>query len=221
MRPFEDLLKESVARHGHLCAGQVIGVRMSMLGCKLIGIENPRADDWRKKLMVFVEIDRCATDAIQSVTGCSMGKRSLKFRDFGINAATFLNLVTGEAYRIVSTEESRKLADLYAPEESNPAQRQLIGYQQMPDSELFNVQAVSVRLEEWEMPGPARRKVACGKCGQIVRDGRENMQDGMPLCRPCSGMGYFEADVQDGDGIQQASFMRIERPPYAGYREGD
>lgn len=193
MRPFEELLKESVARHGHLCAGQVIGVRMSMLGCSLLGIENPRADGWRKKLMVFVEIDRCATDAIQSVTGCSMGKRTLKFRDFGINAATFHNLVTGEAYRIVSTEESRKLADLCATEESDPAQRQLIGYQQMPDNELFHVQAVSVQVEEWDMPGPARKKVACGRCGQIVRDGKEVIRDGIPLCRPCSGTGYFEA----------------------------
>lgn len=220
MRPFEDLLKESVARHGHLCAGQVIGVRMSMLGCKLLGIDNPKADGWRKKLMVFVEIDRCATDAIQSVTGCSMGKRTLKFRDFGINAATFLNLASGEAYRIVSTEESRELADLYAPGESDPARRQLIGYQHMPDSELFHVQPVNVRLEELEMPGPARRKVACGRCGQLVRDGREVIQDDMPLCRPCSGIGYFEADVQDGDIIQQPCFMRIERPPYAGYPEG-
>lgn len=198
MKPFEDLLKESVERHGHLCAGQVIGVRMSMLGCRLVGIENPKADGWRKKLMVFVEIDRCATDAIQSVTGCSMGKRTLKFRDFGINAATFLNLETRKAYRIVSTEESRTLADLYAPEKSDPAQRQLIGYQQMPDSELFTVQAVSVRLEEWEMPGPPRRKVACGKCGQIIRDGREIMlRDSIPLCHPCSGMGYFEVDELD------------------------
>ncbi|GLI33022.1 formylmethanofuran dehydrogenase subunit E [Desulforhabdus amnigena] len=199
MRPFEDLLKESVAQHGHLCAGQVIGVRMSMLGCKLIGIENPKSDGWRKKIMVFVEIDRCATDAIQSVTGCSMGKRTLKFRDFGINAATFLNLETGEAYRIVSTEESRKLAELYASEEPDLARRQLIGYQQMPDADLFHVQEVNVRLEEWEMPGPARRKTTCERCGQIVRDGREVIQDGIALCRPCSGLGYFEANAPDVD----------------------
>jgi formylmethanofuran dehydrogenase subunit E len=204
MRPFEELLKESVTRHGHLCAGQIIGVKMSMLGCKLLGIDNPGADGWRKKLMVFVEIDRCATDAIQSVTGCSMGKRTLKYRDFGINAATFLNLLTGKAYRIVSTEESRKLAEIYAPEECDPARRQLIGYQHMPDSELFHVQAVSVRLEEWDMPGPSRSKVACGRCGQIVRDGREVMQNGIALCPPCGGMGYFKANISDAGCHLQA-----------------
>ncbi len=193
MRAFATLLEESAARHGHLCAGQVIGVRMAMLGCRLLGIDDPRAAAWRKKLMVFVEIDRCATDAIQSVTGCSMGKRTMKFVDFGINAATFLNLATGEAYRIVSTEESRKLADHYAPEESDPARRQLIGYQQMPDNELFHVQAVHVQVGELDMPGPARKKVACGRCGQLVRDGKEAIRDGIPLCRPCSGTGYFDA----------------------------
>ncbi len=192
MKPFEELLQESVARHGHLCAGQVIGVRMSMLGCKLVGIDNPGVGVWRKKLMVFVEIDRCATDAIQSVTGCSMGKRTLKFRDFGINAATFLNLETREAYRIVSTEESRNLANLYAPAECDPKLRQLIGYQQMPDGELFDIHAVSVQLDELDLPGPPRRKVECARCGQVVRDGREVIRNAITLCRPCSGMGYFE-----------------------------
>jgi formylmethanofuran dehydrogenase subunit E len=192
MRSFEELLKESVARHGHLCAGQVIGVRMAMLGCKLVGIDNPGEGAWRKKLMVFVEIDRCATDAIQSVTGCSMGKRTLKFCDFGINAATFLNLETGEAYRIVSTEQSRELADLYAPNESDPKVRQLIGYQQMPNGELFDVHPVTVQLDDSDMPGPSRTKVTCAGCGQVVRDGREILRDGIMLCRPCGGMAYFE-----------------------------
>jgi formylmethanofuran dehydrogenase subunit E len=190
MKSFEELLKESVAGHGHLCAGQVIGVRMAMLGCRLIGIEDPKNSKWRKKVMVYVEIDRCATDAIQSVTGCRMGKRTLKFRDFGINAATFLNLETKQAYRIVSTEESRKLADAYAPEEPASARRQLIGYQRMPDEELFSIQPVRVPMEAWEMPGPPRRKATCIQCGQVIRDGREIDSSDKVLCRPCAGMSY-------------------------------
>ena len=110
MQSFEELLKQSVSRHGHLCAGQVIGVRMAMLGCRLVGIKDPLAPEFRKKLITYVEIDRCATDAIESVTGCRTGKRTLKLKDFGINAATFLNLESHEAYRIVSTEQSRELA---------------------------------------------------------------------------------------------------------------
>ena len=116
MKPFEELLADSVEQHGHLCAGQVIGVRMAVLGCRLVGIEDPKAPAYKKKLIVFVEIDRCATDAIQSVTGCRLGKRTLKFKDYGINAATFVNLDTRTAYRIVSTESSRDSCKAFAPE---------------------------------------------------------------------------------------------------------
>ncbi|MBW2329055.1 MAG: formylmethanofuran dehydrogenase subunit E family protein, partial [Deltaproteobacteria bacterium] len=98
---FDNLLEISTKIHGHLCAGQVIGVRMSMLGLERIGIDDPKGAD-RKKLYVLVEIDRCATDAIQSVTGCSLGKRSMRWMDFGIMAATFVNLETGKAVRITA-----------------------------------------------------------------------------------------------------------------------
>jgi len=194
MKPFESLLEESVKRHGHMCAGQVIGVRMAMLGCRLVGIEDPKAPEFRKKLIVYVEIDRCATDAIESVTGCRMGKRTLKFKDFGINAATFLNLDTKAAFRIVSTEKSRDLAGEYAPGETSPQRQQLEGYKHMPDDLLFDVRKVIVTPPEWEMPGPPRRHAACSHCGQMVRDGREVMVEGNPLCRPCAGEAYFSAD---------------------------
>jgi formylmethanofuran dehydrogenase subunit E len=190
MQSFDFLLERSVKRHGHLCAGQVIGVRMAMLGCRLVGIDEPLAPEHRKRLVVFVEIDRCATDAIESVTGCRLGKRTLKFKDFGINAATFVNLDTRLAYRIVSTERSRELAAGYAPAEPDRARQQLEGYRRMPDELLFDIQRVTVDLPEWELPGPPRRHAVCDRCGQVVRDGRERLKEGRTLCRPCAGEGY-------------------------------
>jgi formylmethanofuran dehydrogenase subunit E len=192
MKSFDELLQESVERHGHLCAGQVIGVRMAMLGCRLVGIEDPKAPQARKKLIVYVEIDRCATDAIESVTGCRMGKRTLKFKDFGINAATFVNLDTLAAVRIVSTESSRDLASKYAPEAETRQRQQLEGYKRMPDEALFEVQRVRVNLPEWDMPGPPSRHAVCRKCGQMVRDGKEILVGSDLLCRHCAGESYFE-----------------------------
>jgi formylmethanofuran dehydrogenase subunit E len=191
MEPFEALLEKSVAQHGHLCAGQVIGVRMAMLGCRMIGMDDPKAPQNRKKLIVFVEIDRCATDAIESVTGCRMGKRTLKFKDFGVNAATFVNLETMEAYRIISTETSRQTCERYAPGVDDPKQRQIQGYSKMPDELLFDIQKVSVDLPDSEMPGPPKSHAVCSRCGQMVRDGKERYIDGQPLCRPCAGEGYY------------------------------
>lgn len=204
MKPFEELLAESVARHGHLCAGQVIGVRMAMLGCRLVGIEDPNLRENRKKLIVYVEIDRCATDAIESVTGCRMGRRSLKFKDFGINAATFLNMDTGVAYRIVSTESSRDLAKAFAPEQQTLFHQQMEGYKRMPDDLLFDVQRVAVALEPWELPGPAQRKVTCQRCGQVVRDGREVQIREEILCKPCAGQGYYKV-IEDSSLSKEAT----------------
>lgn len=203
MAPFEELLKRSVAQHGHLCAGQVIGVRMAMLGCRLVGIEDPKLPEFRKKMIVYVEIDRCATDAIESVTGCRMGKRTLKFKDFGINAATFVNLETKTAYRIISTERSRETCQHYAPDQTDPKERQIKGYSKMPDELLFDIQQVKVDLPDTDMPGPPRSHAVCSRCGQMVRDGKERRVSDQILCRPCAGEGYYQ-------------LMENHHPDYAG-----
>jgi len=191
MKPFEDLLASSAEAHGHLCPGQVVGVRMAMLGCRLIGLDEPTSYDQIKKLIVYVEMDRCAGDAVAHVTGAKLGRRSLKFVDYGIMATTFLNLETGKAYRVLSTEEARDLAAHYAPEVSGKYEQQLEAYKRMPDSVLFRVQEVEVTLSEFDLPGPTRRKVSCSRCGQVVRDRREVIRDGRTLCNPCAGNAYF------------------------------
>lgn len=189
MEDFETLLARSVQHHGHLCPGQVIGVRMAMLGCRLIGIQDPLKDI--KKLIVFVEIDRCASDAIAVVTGSKLGRRSLKFVDNGIMAASFLNLETSRAYRISATEGSRDLAKKYAPHIRNIQERQLQAYGMMPTSELFKIEEVKIDLQRLDLPGPTKRKVVCEKCGETVRDGKEVVSDGRIYCRPCAGDTYF------------------------------
>ena len=189
MEDLETLLERSVRFHGHLCPGQVIGVRMAMLGCELIGIDDPQQEI--RKLIVFVEIDRCASDAIAVVTGCKLGRRSLKFVDNGIMAATFLNLETGRAYRISATEASRELALKYAPHIESVQERQLCAYRMMPLSELFRTEEVRVDLQSLDLPGPTRSKVICEECGETVRDGKEKILNDRILCRPCAGNTYF------------------------------
>ena len=191
MQDFESLLKNSAATHGHLCPGQAVGVRMAMLGCRLIGLDEPTRHDQIKKLIVYVEMDRCTADAVAHVTGVKLGRRSLKFMDYGIMAATFMNLDTGMAFRVISTEEARSLACAYAPEIADKYPQQLEAYKRMPDSVLFRVQQVDVTINEYDLPGPTRRKAVCDQCGQVVRDRREVNQDGRVLCVPCAGGAYF------------------------------
>ena len=191
MDAFEVLLENSAGAHGHLCPGQVVGVRMAMLGCRLIGLDEPTRRDQIKKLIVYVEMDRCTADAVAQVTGVKLGRRSLKFMDYGIMAATFVNLETGKAYRVVSIEEARSLASAYAPEIQEKHPQQLEAYKRMPDSVLFQVQEVTVNIDVCDLPGPTRFKTACSRCGQMVRDQREVIKDGKVLCRPCTRNTYF------------------------------
>lgn len=199
MENFEMLLKGSARTHGHLCPGQVIGVRMAILGCRLIGLDNPRELPQIKQLIVYVEIDRCATDAIAYVTGVKLGRRSLKFVDNGIMAATFVNLESGKAFRIVSTESTRKLAHEYAPGIQDVRQQQLDAYTRMPDDVLFAVMPVQVDVPVHDMPGPSRFKARCEACGAMVRDKKEVLINDRILCRPCAHGTYhrpLEATAQ-------------------------
>lgn len=191
MEPFEELLNSSAIAHGHLCAGQVVGVRMAMLGCRLLGLDHPRSQDQIKKFVVYIEMDRCTADAVAHVTGVKLGRRSLKFMDYGIMAATFVYLETGEAYRVISTEEARDLTHVYAPGVDGKPRQQIEAYKQMPDSVLFRVQRATVNVSDFDLPGPTRYKAICSQCGQVVRDHREIMVDGRSLCHPCANGAYF------------------------------
>jgi formylmethanofuran dehydrogenase subunit E len=191
MPPLDDYLREAEQAHGHLCAGQVLGVRMAMLGLEKLGIDDPRGKD-RKRLITFVEIDRCATDAIGVVTGCRLGKRALKFRDFGKMAATFVDLSTGKAVRIAAKESSKALARNMHPEIENKNQQQMLAYREMPGDDLFTIEWVKVTLPAEDLPGYKGERIVCSNCGEGINFRREVMRDGKVFCRACFGERYYE-----------------------------
>jgi formylmethanofuran dehydrogenase subunit E len=195
MESIDILLEECERLHGHMCAGQLLGTRMALLGCKMIGIEDPRGAD-RRKLIVWVEIDRCMADAVSAVTGVRLGKRSLKYVDYGKVAATFLNTDNERAVRIVALESARTLADERYPEIQNKRQRQFQAYSDATDDELFKTELVSIELSEFDAPGSPRSRVTCVVCGEGVNDGREVVDaNGDALCRGChSGFYYSRLD---------------------------
>lgn len=185
MEALDDLLKMAEQAHGHLCAGQILGVRMAMLGCHRLGISEPRGKD-RKRLVTFIEIDRCATDAIGVVTGCRLGKRALKFRDWGKMAATFIDLADSRAIRIVAKESSKARAKELYPEIENKNQQQMRAYREMPEDELFSGQWVAVPLDAKEFPGYKGERVACDECGEGINYDRFVRRDGKTLCMACA-----------------------------------
>jgi formylmethanofuran dehydrogenase subunit E len=189
----DELLKECAVIHGHICPGQLLGVRMALAGCERVGIGDPKGTD-RKKLIVWVEIDRCMTDAISAVTGVRVGRRSLKVMDYGKVAATFLNTDTAKACRVVALDESRKLADELHPEIESKKDRQMATYREASLKQLFAFHDVKVEFGKFDQPGKPLSRIKCSKCGEGINDGREVTEmDGSFVCRPCSGTGYYQA----------------------------
>ncbi len=190
MKSFNDFLHEAEIAHGHLCAGQVLGVRLAMLGLKNLGIDDPQGRD-RKRLVTFVEIDRCATDAVAVVTGCRLGKRALKFRDWGKMAATFVDVSTGKAIRVAAKESSKALARQMHPEIENKNRQQMAAYREMSDDDLFATQWVKVDLSPEEFPGYKGERIVCELCGEGINFRREVRREGKVLCRSCAGESYY------------------------------
>lgn len=191
MKTLDEYLEDAAVAHGHLCAGQVLGVRMAMLGLKTLGLNDPQGKD-RKRIVTFVEIDRCATDAVMVVTGCRLGKRALKFRDWGKVAATFVDTETGKAVRVAARESSKALARGLHPEVEDKNQQQMMAYRELSDDQMFQTQWVRVPLPPEEFPGYKGERIVCESCGEGINFRREVRRDGKILCRGCAGESYFE-----------------------------
>ena len=191
LKSFDEYVALAEQAHGHICAGQILGLRMALYGVRLLGLDDPAGAD-RKRLVTYIEIDRCATDAIPVVTGCRLGKRALKFRDFGKVAATFCDLRDERAVRLVALESSKQRAREMYPEIANKNQQQMRAYRELADEELFDEQWVRVRIGPEDLPGYKAPRVACAECGEGINFRREVVRDGRALCRACAGERYYE-----------------------------
>ena len=191
MKSFDEYVSLAGQAHGHICAGQILGLRMAIYGMKLLGLEDPAGKD-RKRLVTFVEIDRCVTDAVGVVTGCRLGKRALKFRDFGKVAATFCDLQENRAVRIVAKESSKQKAKELHPEIPEKNRQQIAAYREMPEDDLFEASWVRVTLGPEELPGYKAPRVVCDECGEGVNFKREVSSGGRTLCKSCAGERYYE-----------------------------
>ena len=186
--------------HGHVCPGSAIGYRAAEAGMKELSQE--RAPD--EEIVAMVENDSCAVDAIQVITGCTLGKGNLIFLDHGKQAYTFIPRKNGEGVRVsikssfdVSNLEpklnplrmkvSQGTASIQEKEElqtlMSSVTRKIL---EMPLDEIFIVERIDVQL-------PPRAKiypsVQCAECGDMVSEHRCRVKDGNMVCIPC-----FEKD---------------------------
>jgi formylmethanofuran dehydrogenase subunit E len=151
---------------------------MARKGLELLGIDDPEKF---RDLIVYVECDRCLTDAIGTVTGCTLGRRRLKWLDYGKSAATFLNSATGKAIRLFSIKKV-----------SPPEGADLIGFfNSIPDEEIFGWSDVKVNYRDTDLPGKPREATVCSRCGERVSDGRHVVKEGSKMCKACAESTYY------------------------------
>jgi formylmethanofuran dehydrogenase subunit E len=182
-RDFEEQLEKAVNFHGHICGGIVIGTKMAMYAMKLLDMELNKKD---KDLMVFVEIDRCMADAVQSVTGCSLGKKSLKHMEYGKFASTFYNVSTGKGIRITDVDANKDNSIEESTEEL------IERFKNTKNEELFKVQNVKIRLDSNELGGSHGDRAFCSLCKERVMDNMHILRNGKIFCKSCAEKSYYE-----------------------------
>lgn len=179
MNYFEADLEKAHDFHGHICSGIVLGVRMARIGLNCLEIEDPSQN---RDFIVYVEADRCIADAVHSVTGCSLGKRRLKWMDYGKMAASFIDMNSHKGVRVVVNGQHN------APENGD-----IVSFwRSISDEELFRVEPVRVTLKQEDLPGKPLSRTRCVSCGEKIMDGRELVLDGNILCKACVGGAYYE-----------------------------
>lgn len=189
MNSLTEILQKSSSRHRHLCPRQVLGARMGILAGELLSLELLRID---KKLLVIAETDGCTVDGLIASTGCHVGGRTLRILDYGKVAATFVNIQTEQTIRIVPKPGIRSLASKYAPQAKNKWESMLLGYQQMPNEELFNILQVKLSVHIKEVLSRAGMKTICEVCEEEIINGREVIHEAMVLCQACVGNPYYQ-----------------------------
>jgi formylmethanofuran dehydrogenase subunit E len=182
------LLKQSSARHSHLCPRQVLGVRMGLAGLAALGLEAPAQ---KGEALVIIETDGCFADGIEVSTGVSLGHRNLRVVDFGKTAATFVDLQSGQAIRLSPAPNVRQRAEDYAPEMKTPYYAQLHGYQLMPENELFAFREVVLHPPLKAILSQPGFRLECERCGEEIINERQILVDGLALCRTCANQGYY------------------------------
>lgn len=197
MSDFDILLGKGREFHGEVCPGIVMGTRIAMAGMRELGMDPSKRN---RDLMVYVEIDRCMADAVQAVTGITMGHRTLKYRDYGKFAATFVDMATGKAVRVSAVEGPpvNKDNDDEKSDESNkksgmPDMKDMVEkLSKVPEEELLVIEEVKVDIPPQDIPGFPKYRAYCEECGDRVLDRREVIVDGRTLCKACADGPYYQ-----------------------------
>lgn len=186
-------LDACAAFHGHVCPGLTIGVRAAELALR--EFDNPKDDE----MTAVVETDMCGVDAIQFLTGCTMGKGNLIHKDYGKMAFSFYDRRTGRGFRALLRPEARagmdaamgELMDKIDAGTATDEDRARLGQLREALRRRFLELDLKDMFQVTELasvpPRPARilKSLACDHCGETVMESRTRRFAGETLCISC------------------------------------
>jgi formylmethanofuran dehydrogenase subunit E len=177
----ECTVAQVVAFHGHLCPGLAMGIQAASIALGEVG---PHAED--EEIVAVVETDMCAVDAIQFLTGCTLGKGNLVHLDWGKNAYTFYRRADGHAVRIAGRSDAWE------------RELHIIGREKMTFTalklersrrilEAAPERLFTIRRVEGDPPHTARiySSLPCAWCDEDTMETRLHLLDAQLLCPPC------------------------------------
>lgn len=190
----ENTLKELISFRGSSDPGVAYGIKMVQAAKDFLKIRNLK----KANLYAIAETSRCLPDAIEFLTGCTVGNGRLLIKDYSKMAASFIDLDTKRGVRVIITpkfqrrdithsrksvgfKRQRKFAELIRHHKQY-AERIL----EAPAEELLRVQEIEL-LEPPATPRPPTKIVFCERCGESVREEKARLRNGKVLCLTCSG----------------------------------
>ncbi len=160
--------EKCVEFHGHECPGLALGYKVCEAAMEKLRLHFSKNEE----IVCVTENDACGVDAVQVLTGCSLGKGNLIYRDGGKQAFTFFNRSTGEKVRII-------LKPLVWPEEKRKKQELIL---ETPVAELFDFKEPGFVL-----PEQARifTTIICEECGEGTMEPKIRIKEGKRVCLDC------------------------------------
>ncbi len=188
--------ERAIEFHGHTCPGLAIGYRVA--GIALKELNELRAAD--EELVAIVENDACGVDSIMLLTGCTLGKGNLIYRDHGKQVYTFGSRNSNRALRIsvngaILHRQAPDVAELrkkvFGGTATAEEKEKFYEFQASRTDQILNMPEEEFCVAEeidYEMPGKARifNSVQCGSCGEYVMETRARVKDGQFVCIPCA-----------------------------------
>lgn len=187
-------LKRAADFHGHLCPDLVIGHRASQIALARLTLERMHGAD----LHIIVENTTPAVDAVQLLTGCTLGNHRLRLHDYGKHVYTFV-YSEGVGLRLsLRPEAVPESAQFLALEGAIQAERatmletaryhtllnqRIAALCAVPDDRLFSVQRATAHWLEEPLTSAL---VICDNCGEMVMRTHRVRCDGRHLCPSCA-----------------------------------